>query len=68
MIKRRNFKSFIVDLIACTLSVILLAILIFAVIGIISLITLVIENANMGTIVVSTVGTLIAIFLELRKG
>lgn len=37
-------------------------------IGIMGLITLVIENANIGTIVMSTAGALIAIFLELRKG
>lgn len=64
---KRILKNIVVDLMAYMLSAILLVIIVCAVIGIIGLITFVIENPNIVTMILITVVALIMMFLEFRE-
>ncbi len=66
--RRRKIKSMIAELIACVLSIILVVIMLYAVIGIMGLITFVIEHADIRAIIITVVGAIIMMFLEFRKG
>ncbi len=65
---RRKIKSMIAEIIACVLSIILVVIMLYAVIGIMALVTFVIEHADIRAIIVTAVGAIIMMFLEFRKG
>lgn len=66
--RRRKIKSMIAELIACVLSIILVVIMLYAVIGIMGLITFVIEHADIRAIIITSIGAIIMMFLEFRKG
>ena len=67
--RKRKIKNFVVDLIAYTLSIILLAILMFAGIGIAYLVALSLtyEAVRIGIVVISVIGSLIMMFREFRE-
>lgn len=65
--RRRKIKSIIAETIACTLSIILVVIMLYAVIGIMGLITFVIEHADIRAIIITAVGAIIMMFLEFRE-
>lgn len=64
---KRKLKNIIAELIACILSSILLAIIMYAVIGIMALVTFVIEHADIRAIILTAVGVIIMMFLEFRE-
>lgn len=66
--RKRKIKSIIAELIACTLSATLVVVIAYAVIGIMALVTFVIEHADIRAIIVTAVGAIIMMFLEFRKG
>ena len=65
---RRKIKSIIAEVIACTLIAIILVAIVYALIGIMGLITFVIEHADIRAIIITAVGAIIMMFLEFRKG
>lgn len=66
--RKRKIKSIIAELIACTLSATLVVVIAYAVIGIMALVTFVIEHADIRAIIITAVGVIIMMFLEFRKG
>lgn len=68
-LRKRKIKSLVVDLIAYTLSIILLAILMFSGIGIAYLVALSLtyEAVRIGLIVIGIVGAFIMMFIEFRE-